>query len=398
MSYAELVGISRAVPGIESFVTPVFADSSGTYVVQRGERNRIESFDGISLDDEFQPLSVGIKSSIGDDCLHCFEIAQGAFAFAPARRLANFLSANENSWRHRAQTARAVQRFIADVERSPGSDPDRATVIQAFSAERRPAKHPEIEIDLSQASDLQPDSTKRILRGAGLLDAFDAGSRAELRLAVARFARELTFDAASLIVIVDDGATGGEFVLLDDRPMGFIEAYRHRWTSHHDPVMEHLKRQSVPLIWDQETYDRCGQVKLWQQQAKEGHSNGVSLALHLPGARSFLFGVDREAPMPKDSGELTRLVAAVQFFAVHVQEAAFRLLRPTPLSAQAVQLTPRELEALRWTMEGKTAWEVGAIMNISERTAVLHLQNLMRKLGSVNKHQAVLKAVRLGLL
>ena len=43
-------------------------------------------------------------------------------------------------------------------------------------------------------------------------------------------------------------------------------------------------------------------------------------------------------------------------------------------------------------MEGKTAWEVGTILGISERTAVLHLQNAMRKLESVNKHQAVLKA------
>ena len=49
-------------------------------------------------------------------------------------------------------------------------------------------------------------------------------------------------------------------------------------------------------------------------------------------------------------------------------------------------------------MDGKTAWEVGSIMSISERTAVLHLQNAMRKLDCVNKHQAVLKALRLGLL
>ena len=49
-------------------------------------------------------------------------------------------------------------------------------------------------------------------------------------------------------------------------------------------------------------------------------------------------------------------------------------------------------------MDGKTAWEVGAIMNISERTAVLHLQNAMHKLACINKHQAVLKAMRLGLL
>ncbi len=35
---------------------------------------------------------------------------------------------------------------------------------------------------------------------------------------------------------------------------------------------------------------------------------------------------------------------------------------------------------------------------LSERTAVLHVNNAMHKLGCVNKHQAVLKALRLGLI
>jgi DNA-binding CsgD family transcriptional regulator len=71
---------------------------------------------------------------------------------------------------------------------------------------------------------------------------------------------------------------------------------------------------------------------------------------------------------------------------------------PEPLRPETPKLTPRELDCLRWTMEGKTAWEVGTILGISERTAVLHLNNGMHKLGCSNKHQAVLKALRLGLL
>jgi len=41
---------------------------------------------------------------------------------------------------------------------------------------------------------------------------------------------------------------------------------------------------------------------------------------------------------------------------------------------------------------------VGAVLGISERTAVLHINNAMHKLKCVNKHQAVLKALRLGLI
>jgi DNA-binding CsgD family transcriptional regulator len=49
-------------------------------------------------------------------------------------------------------------------------------------------------------------------------------------------------------------------------------------------------------------------------------------------------------------------------------------------------------------MEGTTAWEVGSILGIGEQTAVRHLNNAAHKLNCVNKHQAVVKALRLGLV
>ncbi len=118
----------------------------------------------------------------------------------------------------------------------------------------------------------------------------------------------------------------------------------------------------------------------------------------MPDGRHFMFGVDRELPLPNDCEELTRIVANVQLFAVYAQDAAQRIFVPPPVHPGAPSLTPRELEVLHWTMEGKTAWEVGTVLSITERTAVLHVQNAMRKLECVNKHQAVLKALRLGLI
>ena len=74
------------------------------------------------------------------------------------------------------------------------------------------------------------------------------------------------------------------------------------------------------------------------------------------------------------------------------------VLTPATSPAERPALTPRELEALRWTMAGKTAWELGTILGISERTAVLHVNNAMHKLRCTSKHQAVLKALKLGLI
>ena len=56
-------------------------------------------------------------------------------------------------------------------------------------------------------------------------------------------------------------------------------------------------------------------------------------------------------------------------------------------------LSKREKEVLRWIAEGKTAWEISVILNISERTVSFHTSNILAKLNAVNKTHAVALAV-----
>ena len=63
------------------------------------------------------------------------------------------------------------------------------------------------------------------------------------------------------------------------------------------------------------------------------------------------------------------------------------------LEAQSDQLTERETEILRWLMEGKTSWDIGKILSISERTVKFHVNNTLVKLNAVNRTHAVAKAI-----
>jgi len=225
-----------------------------------------------------------------------------------------------------------------------------------------------------------------------------AKDRDEFREELVRFAQRLGFETVSAITVVDLGLGKSEFITVDNTPTEFTDTYSDPRLQRKDPVMQHCKRQSVPIIWGRDTYVNEGAGELWEHQAHFGFCHGIAMALHLPEGRHFQMGVDRQDPLPSDPEELQRLVADLQLFAVHAQDAAMRLLLPPAQQPERPALTPRELEALRWTMEGKTAWEVGAVLGISERTAVLHVNNAMHKLGCVSKHQAVLKALRLGLI
>lgn len=226
----------------------------------------------------------------------------------------------------------------------------------------------------------------------------DARNRDEFRGEVVRFAKQLGFETVSAITVVDHPIGDTEFVAVDNAPDAWRDAIEDVEGMRLDPVMQHCKRNSVPIIWDQNTYVSAGLGDLWETQARYGFRSGVCLALHMPEGRHFVLGVDRDQALPRDRGEVTRIVADLQLFAVHAQDAAMRVLVPERLQPERPKLTPRELDSLRWTMEGKTAWEVGSIMGISERTAVLHVNNAMHKLECTNKHQAVLKALRLGLI
>lgn len=62
-------------------------------------------------------------------------------------------------------------------------------------------------------------------------------------------------------------------------------------------------------------------------------------------------------------------------------------------TGQDILISARELDCLKWTAAGKTAWEASVILGISERTVRFHLNAAREKLNCTTTTQAVAKAV-----
>jgi DNA-binding CsgD family transcriptional regulator/tetratricopeptide (TPR) repeat protein len=62
----------------------------------------------------------------------------------------------------------------------------------------------------------------------------------------------------------------------------------------------------------------------------------------------------------------------------------------------ALNLTPRELEVLALVAQGRTNRQIGTTLFISEKTASVHVTNLLRKLGVTNRTEAAAIAQRVG--
>jgi DNA-binding CsgD family transcriptional regulator len=230
------------------------------------------------------------------------------------------------------------------------------------------------------------------------LAVLEAKDERQFRAVVVRFAQRLGFETVSAMVAVDRVGDSTHFVAVHNTPIRYLQTYEDFGVGRRDPVAQHCKRSAVPIVWDQGTYLEKGAIDLWEHQAHFGYRHGIAMALHMPEGRHFMLGVDRDRPLPIGSAELTRMVADLQLFAVHAQDTALRVLVSEPLRPDCPALTPRELDVLRWTMDGQTSAQVASTLGIGERTALWHLQNAMLKLGCNSKHQAVLKALRLGLI
>lgn len=59
-----------------------------------------------------------------------------------------------------------------------------------------------------------------------------------------------------------------------------------------------------------------------------------------------------------------------------------------------IRLGLRELQCLEWCSRGKTNWEIGQILGITERTVEHHIASATRKMASVTRAQAVAEALR----
>jgi DNA-binding CsgD family transcriptional regulator len=232
-------------------------------------------------------------------------------------------------------------------------------------------------------------------------DLIEIGQSADLssfERGLVRLAGELDFSLVCGTLVVEQPGDEPLFVSVGNVPRDFAESFADPNDSKRDPLLQKLKRLSVPVIYDQTTYVNSGAADLWEQQARYGYHTGVAVALHLPNHVHFVLGVDRRDPLPRDDSLMTRLMGDLQLVAVHAQDAAVRLLKQDRPVADEQALTPRELEVLKLTMEGLTAAQISDRLMISVPTVNFHTRNLREKLGAHSKHQAVLTALRRGLL
>lgn len=103
-----------------------------------------------------------------------------------------------------------------------------------------------------------------------------------------------------------------------------------------------------------------------------------------------------------EPGELIRAIHAVTqgeaYLDPDVMKRVLGRMQKQAQPATPVTLTPRELEVLEWMATPNTYKQIANQLCVSEETVRSHAKNILDKLQQPNRAQAVLSAMRLGII
>lgn len=163
-----------------------------------------------------------------------------------------------------------------------------------------------------------------------------------------------------------------------------------------DPVLLRAERTPIPFFWDAvfraEPITKS-QRRVLAEAAGLGLAHGYTAPLHL----SWLPGALRAScsVVPDDSRIDPRSFPMVDALATYLYASLFRARAPWCM-ALPCHLTQRERECLTLAALGKTDWEIGHVLRLSEATVHTHVEQAKRRLGVATRMQAVVRALMCG--
>jgi DNA-binding CsgD family transcriptional regulator len=188
--------------------------------------------------------------------------------------------------------------------------------------------------------------------------------------------------------------TNRMFVVAGTYPLEWVTLYMQRRFHQVDPIAAENFQNYALQSWA-ETYRKSPPPRYFLSLAEDfGLKTGYTYGQRDPagtGGSLFSFAGPNMQTHPR-SAQIQNLLLP------HLHRVLCNLEPPQPAPVQAVPLSGRELEVLKWISAGKSSWETGVILRISERTVNFHIRNIVQKLDAVNRPQAVAMALQLGLL
>ena len=220
------------------------------------------------------------------------------------------------------------------------------------------------------------------------------GTANDIHAGFQSFIENFGFDNAVCVRLPDPGEELAACVMLNSRPEEWSNGYAARDYFRADPMARELSRSFMPFAWSDLVGARAFssvEVDVMRWAAEFGMHNGFVVPIFEASGNVAVMSI---AGKVEEVDETTR--SALTLASIYTHNRLATLLRQG-LDFDA-SLTRREVECLRWVAEGKSDWEIGQILSISDKTVNYHVENVKRKYNVATRIQAVVAALRQGKL
>ncbi|MBU1253449.1 MAG: LuxR family transcriptional regulator [Alphaproteobacteria bacterium] len=179
-------------------------------------------------------------------------------------------------------------------------------------------------------------------------------------------------------------------------PDDWVHHYARSGYAMHSPLAREMLTTNLPYRWQSVVQNGGAQNCLARRILNEAGHFGLRDGLYIPMREADMSytAVVLSGPSPELADPF--LATAAEVVGAHYGLAARRL--NSALQQVDRRLTPRQRECLLWARAGKSSTVIGEILGISPATVNEHLGLACRTLEVATRVQAVVEAMRLGLL
>jgi LuxR family transcriptional activator of conjugal transfer of Ti plasmids len=195
--------------------------------------------------------------------------------------------------------------------------------------------------------------------------------------------------------------TADDAIFLTNVPTAWTDHYLENSFQDDDPIIKESMSARLPFNWSERHKPaiRSHREEVVINDGLDfGIRRGFTVPIHGPSGEMGIMSLYSDLADKQFLKAVHSAQHDLHVLSMHFHDAVQKTLAYGESIPKPIPLTDREVEILRWTAIGKTAWEIGSILHISERTVNFHLQNLMGKLGVHNKTHAAAKAMTFGLI
>jgi LuxR family transcriptional regulator, quorum-sensing system regulator BjaR1 len=206
---------------------------------------------------------------------------------------------------------------------------------------------------------------------------------------IAREFARFGFETVILSGLPNQEQNAEQMVLAQRWPSEWFKLYARNQYIRVDPVALQCHRSTIPFEWSEAPYD-CEKepraAEVMQRAIDFRMSRGFMVPIH------GIAGCEACVSLGGEHLDLNnRSKPAIHLMAIYALDRVRRLIAPPK---PVHKLTARQREVIAWSASGKSAWEIGAIIGITQRTVEEHIAMACRKLGATNRTQAVAVSIR----